>query len=427
MEILVFAIGNKATSRNSSLPPSRDPFRLKPTREKSGRKPGGQKGHEGSTLELTDNPDKTIVHQATHCDSCGAGLKSTPVSQTTRHQIIDIDLRKTIVEHQVEHKFCSCGHHQAHAIAQGAPAQYGPHVKAMAVELNQVQCLPVERTSAFIREKFLLSLSPATILSFRKTASEKLEVWQEKIRNELLAASALHADETGINIDGKNWWAHTLSTENATLILVNKKRGSQAMIEAEILPQYKGILCHDFWASYGKFDAVHAACHAHLQRELTRVHEEYKQAWAKELKKLLLDANEERKDNDGVLPYDRIQYYEHAYSNLVKKGGRLNPAAERKKAKTRGRIAQVYPKRLLERLRKYRDWVLLFLYDPRVPFTNNQAERDIRMLKVQQKTSGCFRTEKGAQDHCRIRSYILTKEKQGLTKHQALAQLFGTT
>ncbi len=209
-------------------------------------------------------------------------------------------------------------------------------------------------------------------------------------------------------------------------MIPHQKRGSEAMIETEILPQYHGILCHDFWSSYNNFDVTHAICHAHLQRELTKVVEDYGQKWAKGLAKLLLQANEEREQGDGSLSYKQIQHYEKRYSHFIDLGKKLNPSKEERIGK-RGRIGQEYPRQLLNRLVKYRDWVLIFLYDGLVPFTNNQAEREIRMLKVQQKVSGYFKTLEGAQNYCRIRSYILTMQKKGYSKHEALTLLFAET
>lgn len=205
-------------------------------------------------------------------------------------------------------------------------------------------------------------------------------------------------------------------------MIPHKQHGSEAMLETDILPYFHGVLSHEFWASYGNFDVIHGACHTHLQRELNRVEEEYAQSWAKDLAQLLVAGNIEREKNDG-LSWQRIKFYEREYSRLMEIGNKKNPT-NRERPQTRGRIGQGHPRRLLNRLIKHRDWVLIFLYDPSVPFTNNQAERDIRVLKVQQKVSGCFKTEEGARDYCRIRSYILTMQKRGVNKHQALTYLF---
>ena len=425
-EVLLLSMPKKkATSANSNLPPSQDPHRPKGKASGTGKKPGGQKGHTGSSLTMVSNPNEIILHQALECNACGVDLSKAPVANISRHQVIDIKFKKHIIENQVEHKICNCGHHQAHASA-GAPIQYGAGLKATAVELNQVQCVPFKRCSEFFQQKFMLTLSPATLVSFARQASSRLLIWEENIKAELLSSNVLHADETGININAKNWWVHVLSNEQATLMIVHEKRGLEAMIETEVLPYYNGILSHDFWSSYSDFDVVHAPCHSHLQRELEKVFESYEQKWAKNLADLLLKANEERDKADGELSYKQIKYFEKKYFHLLGIGEKLNPIkAER--INKRGRIAQSYPRQLLNRLIKYSDWVLAFIYNPLVPFTNNQAERDIRMLKVQQKVSGYFKTEEGARDYCRIRSYILTMQKRGHSKHEALTLLFAGT
>ena len=422
IEVLILSLPKKkATSRNSGLAPSQDPHRAKKSRKKGAKKPGGQPGHKGSSLVMSSNPDKIIQHPATQCDTCGSNLEDIPLAQTSRHQVIDIQFTKIIIEHQVEHKDCPCGHHQAHSSA-GAPVQYGPGLKATAVELNQVQCVPFKRCAEFLQQKFALSLSPATLMSFARQASQRLKDWEVAEKIELRAAHSLHADETGININGQNYWVHVLSSSTTTLMIPHQRRGSEAMLETEVLPYFHGILSHDFWSSYGNFDVIHAVCHSHLQRELTRVDEEYQQPWAGELAKLLINAKDEREANDG-LTLKRIEHYEREYSRLVGLGNKKNPT-NRTRSHERGRIGQSYPRRLLNRLVNNRDWVLIFLYDPSIPFTNNQAERDIRMIKVQQKVSGYFKTEDGARDYCRIRSYILTMQKRGINKHQALTMLF---
>lgn len=426
-EVLILSLSKpKSTSANSHLPPSQDPHRPKKKKKTNGKKAGGQKGHAGSFLAMVPNPDKIIKHSASQCDECGSKeINKSPVDSISRHQVIDIQFTKVIVEHQVEHKTCTCGHHQCHPIA-GAPVQYGNGLKAAAVELNQVQCVPFKRCAEFFQQKFELSLSPATLISFARQASLRLKIWEENAKEELLSSSVLHADETGINVNTKTWWVHVLSSDTTTLMIPHQRRGTEGMIETEILPLFHGILSHDFWSSYSSFDAIHAPCHSHLQRELTKVYTDYNQKWAKELADLLLDADHTKDHQEGILSHDQVTYYEKEYSRLIDIAKKHNPSNKKRKNQ-RGRIGQNYPRRLLNRLVKHRNWVLIFLYDPLVPFTNNQAERDIRMLKVQQKVSGYFKTEEGARDYCRIRSYILTMQKRGMNKHEALTQLFAGT
>jgi transposase len=251
-------------------------------------------------------------------------------------------------------------------------------------------------------------------------------LWESSVKEELLQSDVIHADETGINVDGKNWWVHVLSTSKFTLMFPHIRRGKEGIKEGEVLPFYKGFVCHDFWSSYKDFDVIHVACNAHLLRELNKVTEKYKQKWSEKLSLLLIAANKERDANDGNLDYSRIIHIEEQYDKFIKEGLNENPQNTERLFK-RGKIAQTYPRCLLERFVKNKSSILMFLYDPRVPFTNNQAERDIRMLKVQQKVSGCFRTEEGAKYHCRIRSYVLSMEKQGISAHKALEELFRET
>jgi transposase len=422
-EILIDSMNMKANSRNSDLPPSLDPFRKKKKRKSKGKKPGGKVGHKGNSLSLDPNPDKIVNIPAKNCFDCGKTLEKIKANYISRHQVVDIKLKKYIFEYRVEHKICSCGHHQSQEPFGNSPVQYGPGLKATAVELNQIQCLPFKRCSEFFQEKFLISISPATILSYARQASERLVIWEQNAKEELLGSNVLHADETGINIDGNNWWVHVLSSEQTTLMIPHLNRGGKAIVECEVLAYYKGILSHDFWSSYSSLDVVHAACHAHLNREFEKVKDKYGQTWGVKLANLLNKAHIEIGQSNGVLSFERVKYYERKYSLIVAEGEKINPV-QVKRNKSRGKIAQSYPRRLLDRLIKCRDWILLFLYDPQVPFTNNQAERDIRMLKVQQKISGCFRTEEGARDYCRIRSYMLTMQKRGYSNHDALAMLF---
>lgn len=427
-EILIRTMGKKANSSTSHMPPSQDPFRAKKKRRKGQRRKGGQPGHVGSNLAMAQVPDQVVKHPANKCAACGSSLKKMSVQYVSRHQVIDITFKKLVVEHQVEHKTCTCGNHQSHELAQGnAPVQYGPGLKAASVELNQIQCLPFKRCAQFFREKYFLSLSPATLVKFARQAALRLRLWEQEARADLIASGLVHADETGINVDGELWWVHVVSNENTVLMTAHRRRGREAMLEAEVLPNFRGMVCHDFWASYGAFDVVHVACNAHLQRELEKVVKDYGQKWAGKLGKLLLQANEERDQHQGDLPYERVLFYERRYTELLDEGDRKNPRQTQRDGKTRGRVAQTYPRRLLERMRECQSWILLFLYDPSVPFTNNQAERDIRMLKVQQKVSGCFRSDEGARDYCLLRSYILTMQRKNVSYHDALTMLFEGT
>ena len=424
-EVVLLTMSKKTTSRNSNLAPSQDPFRAKLPKGKNGKKPGGQKGHVGASLVFSPNPDETIIIPAGPCANCLDTLVDIPVESISKHQVIDIKFKKHIVEYHCEHKGCNCGHHQCSSIA-GAPVQYGNSLKATAIELNQIQCIPIERCAKFFQQKFDITLSSGTIVNFARKANERLLIWEESAKDDLVSSEQLNADETGINIDGKNFWCHVVSNEKTTLIIPHEKRGIEAVIDNGILANFHGQLVHDFWAPYGQLDVIHGACHPHLKREFTKIHEKFGQKWALELSNLLEDANLKRDQAEGCLSIEQMNYYENEYTRLIKKGEKLNPKIEIRENK-KGRIAQTYPRQVLNRLIMYRDWVLIFLYIPTIPYSNNQAERDFRMLKVQQKVSGYFKTMEGARTHCRILSYVSTMGKRGYTKHQALTILFEGT
>jgi len=341
-------------------------------------------------------------------------LSDVRSEHVTKHQVFDIECKVVVSEHQADHKRCGCGHLQSSKLPEGvsAPCQYGPSVKAMAVELTQVQFIPLKRATQFFANKFGLPLSQGSIQKFNQEVYEKLLIWQKKTREDLKQSELLHADETGININGKNAWIHSVSNDIAVLMIPHFKRGNQAIDSIGILPEYHSILCHDFWRAYGVYDAIHVVCHSHIKRELEKAREDYGQKWANKLSKLLQGANELRNKQSGNLNWKQVQAIEKKYDRIIAKAEKKCPLKMKRK-KERGRIGQDYPRQLLTRLKSRKSWVLMFLYDPRVPFTNNQAERDIRMAKVQQKISGCFRTFEGAEKFCLIRSFVLTMGKQG--------------
>lgn len=427
LEVVIASVGSRATSQNSHLPPSRDPNRPRKQRESNGKKPGGQKGHKGKSLGQVLNPDKIIFHPVKICDLCGRSLIKLPCSHITKHQVFDIEFKVVVTEHQSEHKVCPCGHNQSSKLPQGAsaPCQYGPSLKAMAVDLSQVQFIPLQRASQFFANKFGLSVSEASILKFNKELVEKLRDWEKEAEANLKEAHVLHADETGININGKNAWIHSVSSENFVLMKPHLKRGTEAMDEIGILNDYHGILSHDFWACYGAYDVIHACCHSHIERELDRAHVDYGQSWAKEMSTLLQETNKLRNEV-GDLDWEMIESVEKRYDKIIARAETECPINLVRKT-SRGRIGQNYPRRLLNRLKIKKSWILMFIYDPSIPFTNNQAERDIRMAKVQQKVSGCFRAFEGAETFCLIRSFVLSMNRQGKNVQSAIEELFRGT
>jgi transposase len=428
--IILLTMGMKTTSQNSHLPPSRDPYRKKKAKNSKKKQMGGVPGHRGKSLEQVEHADKVITHVVSTCHSCRASLNDLSCTHISKHQVFDIEFNVIVTEHQVEHKTCLCGHHQSGALPQhvsSSPCSYGPSVKALAMDLTQVQFVPLKRASEFFFNKFGLSVSETSLMNFSREFYDKLkQEWEPKTEKALKDSEVLNGDETGININGENAWIHSLSNDLVVLMKPHYDRGAAAMDEIGILPHYNSILCHDFWASYGSYDVIHACCHAHLKRELRRAYEDFDQKWAKRMSNILQDANELRNKQEGILSWKQIQSVENKYTRILHAAEVECPLVRDRKNK-RGRIRQTYPRQLLNRLIGKRSWVLMFLYDPRVPYTNNRAERDIRMAKVQQKVSGCFRTFEGAERFCLARSFVLSMNRQGRNAPEAIEALFRGT
>ncbi len=255
---------------------------------------------------------------------------------------------------------------------------------------------------------------------------EALEAFEEWAKETLLNSPLIHADETGVNVNGKRLWFHLLSNDTVVLYQVDEKRGAEAMDRMGILPKYTGIVCHDHWKPYYTYTScIHALCNAHHLRELQRAWEQDDQKWAKEMKSLLETINKEVHDTQNqCLSQDRIEYYKEKYRNILFEGEKESPLMERTEKKKKGKVKQSKSRNLLDRLRNFEDDTLLFMKDPIVPFTNNIAENDLRMTKVQQKISGCFRSLMGAKTFCRNRSFLLTCQKNGIEPKDALNMLF---
>ena len=418
-------------SSNSSKPPSTDPPKKKPksTRTSTTRKPGGQKGHKGTTLQLVDNPDDTIPHKVNECSCCTKDLSNQEALLIARRQVHDIPLPKVkIIEHQSEVKPCSCGHINT-AFPAGVThyVQYGPVLKSMATYLQDYQMLPYKRTKELFKDFFSISISQGTLYNIGKTAYKKLESFKDRLKELLTYCLVVGFDETGFRVLATRLWLHSYSTEKHAYFEVHAKRGREAMDEIGILPDFKGIAVHDFWKSYYTYCCEHALCNAHLLRDLIFIKERFEQPWAEELIQLLLKmkaAKEKAMEKDKpAFSQSTIKRYQDQYETIVQKGLEENPFKPPEK-KSRGRYAKPPPRNLLERLDKHQGDVLRFFLDFKVPFDNNFSERDLRMMKVKQKISGGFRSLKGAKYFARIRSYILTARKQNVNPLEALTNLF---
>ncbi|KJV07876.1 hypothetical protein VZ94_02030 [Methylocucumis oryzae] len=420
-------------SSNSSLPPSKDGFNKSKSnkntsiRDTSTKKSGGQEGHPGTTLSPVANPDKVIPHHPPgHCD-CGLSLAGAQVKVETR-QVFDIPpVKPVITEHQVFETVCQCGkvHRGQFPAEVKASVQYGPVAKATAVSLTCQEMLPINRTGQLMGTMFCLPMSDAAVLNAQNEAQWLLSPIVDAIAKALKTAPVLHADETGMNVGGKNKWVHIAATAMLTWMGAHNKRGKEAFDALGILGQATGILIHDGLSSYRLFDeAVHGLCNQHHLRELNFVATQMNQEWAGHMMTLLRTAcHEVNASAANVLPVERLAYFRLVYEVLLLDGEAVNPKAE-KEAGKRGKAKQGKAYNLLLRLRGYADDVWRFAYDPNVPFTNNIAEQAVRMNKVKQKVSGCFRSMEGLEKFCVIRSYLATLHKQGVNIFAALIQTF---
>jgi len=404
------------SSRNSSKPPSTDGLAKpapKSLRHKTGRSRGGQPGHPGRTLQPVDQPDHIVLHPLDRCPCgfCqGRSLRDQPLVGYEKRQVFELPQKPLeVTEHQAEIKCCPIS---GLLVTAGfpervnAPAQYGPGFRALMIYLNNRQFIPYDRLTELCEDLFGQPLSEATIIAANERTYEELACFEQTLKVLLPQAPVVHADESGLRVAGKLHWLHVASTGELTFYGVHAKRGTQAMDELDILPRCRNWVVHDHLKAYFTYkDCLHALCNEHHLRELKFLYEEHQEPWAEELSTFLREANQ-RVQQEGVLQEKEFKEAMTFYHALLAKGRQRHPRRQ-------GKGAQSKAANLLDRLEDY-DWsVLAFLFDPDVPFSNNQAERDIRMEKVRQKISGCFRTLKGARIFARLRSYISTCRKQG--------------
>lgn len=438
-------------SHNSGLAPSSDPpgakaknavRRTRSLRRKSGKRVGGQVGHRGATLRQVEFPDRLRVHAPRRCRQCRASLADSRVVGYSRRQVFDLpQMALEVTEHWAQVKRCDgCGARTKGQFPRGvkAPAQYGERVRAVATYLTKYQLLPFARTSEAMRDLFGCSISPVTIERTRHRCAAKLVGVEEQIKAGIKAAEVIGADETGLRVAGKGHWIHVARTDHLTHYGYDTRRGKMAMEAIGILPQFTGVCVHDGWFSYDEYRrAEHALCNVHLLRELVYVEEvcAEQQQWTRPLAKLLLDIKEEveraKERGETKLSDEQVEKFTARYDRLVRRAARLNPPPKATKADALSkRYKVVKVKRrdpaqpLIYRLQTKREQVLRFMTDFRVPFDNNASERDIRMVKLQQKIGGCFRTPEGAEAFCRIRSYLSTARKQGYSPLSALERAF---
>ena len=442
-------------SHNSSKPPSSDwglresgekpaPQSLRPLPGTSGRKTGGQPGHAGTTLRLVDTPDRLVLHRplAPACGACGRGLDGGAERVATeRRQVVDLPpLALAVTEHRVVCVACpACGVETTGAFPVGVtqPVQYGDRLKAAAVYLHDYQLLPYERTQELLDDLFGAAPSEGTLQAAETTCFAGLATTEAAIATALQQAGQAHFDETSVRVHGQREWLHVASTATLTHYGVHPKRGTDATDAIGILPAFTGTALHDAWAPYFTYDhCAHALCNAHLLRELVYLHEQHHQAWADELATLLVTGKDlvdtaRAAGQDSLEEVLRVTLDAH-YDHLLDQGRAANPfpppppppAGTPPVPARRGKKKQTKAQNLLDRLDTRHHEVLAFLDDFAVPFDNNQAERDLRMMKVQQKIAGGFRSPAGAAAFARIRGYVSTLRKQGIPVLRALEGVF---
>ena len=403
-------------SRNSSKPPSTDGLAKpapKSLRQKTGRPRGGQPGHPGQTLQQISQADHVVVHPLDRC-TCGRcprrSLRHEPVLRYEKRQIFELPHKPLeVTEHQAEVKRCpvsGCLVSACFPEEINAPAQQGPRFKAQMIYFNQQHFIPFQRLTQVCQDLYGQPLSEATIVAANQRAYGNLAPFEQHLMVLLPQAPINHCDESGLRVAGQLHWLHVVSNAALTFYGVHPKRGTEAMNYLNILPRCKNWIIHDhFKAYFTDQDCLHALCNEHHLRELKFLYEEHQELWAEELSGFLVDCNARRKV-EGVLEEKEFKKVLAKYHAILAKGRRRHPRLQ-------GRGPHSKAANLLRRLEDYDLCALAFLFDPVVPFTNNQGERDIRMEKVRQKISGCFRTLHGARVFARIRSYISTCRKQG--------------
>jgi len=405
-------------SQNSHRPPSSDGPGTPPRsqRTRSGKAPGGQPGHRGHTLEMTATPDHIVSHRPGQCAHCGAALADVPAAATVRRQVVDLPpLALAVTEHQAATVRCPRCQRATTAPFPAAvtrPVRYGPRVLGLGVYLRHYQLLPYLRISELLADLFGSGPAAGTLHTASLTGAAALAEVEAAIKTALGAAPLAHADETGIVVAGQRRWVHVVSTARLTHYAWHAKRGHAATDAIGILPTFGGRLIHDAWAPYWHYACRHGLCNAHHLRELTAVAEQPGQTWATALRAVLL-AMKAQVAQAGVAAGGTRDDFVVRYRTLLADGYAANPPPERLPGgPRRGRLKQSKARNLLDRLTAHEAEVLAFLHDARVPFDNNLAERDLRMIKVQQKISGTFRDPAGADAFCRLRGYIATLRKQ---------------
>lgn len=405
-------------STNSNKPPSSDGLTKAPPRSlrtRSERKPGGQPGHPGHTLKQVEKPDLVQVHQLERCPcgQCGGvSLRRQPVVDYENRQVFDLPPLKLIVtQHQAEIKECPVSGQRVTATFPQwveAPTQYGQRFQGLMLYLFNQQFLPFDRLRQFCRDIFGQPISTGTLTQINQRAYRALAPFETALIQELIQAPVVNVDESGVRVAGKLHWLHVTCTPVLTFYGIHDRRGSEAMDALGVLPHFRHWLVHDHWKPYYKYEALHALCNQHLLRELKFLSEVLDLGWARRLTHFLIQWKDDPLTQEGLTEGQFKKA--HAHYQAILRHGRVDHP---RRKPGQGRSKQDKATNLLDRLEDYDLCVLAFLLDPDVPFTNNLGEQAIRMVKVKQKISGCFRTLAGAQCFARVRGYLSTCRKQG--------------
>jgi transposase len=410
-------------SQNSHKPPSEDKFKkVNNAKPKSNKSSGGQKGHKGNCLKESDHPDQIIKYELKTCPYCSFNLSEEVSVKTKRAQVFDIpQLKLEVKEYQVEEKYCPCCQKFcSSSLPQKVQfgVQYGENIQALIVYLHTYHLIAGERLVELIEDVFKHKLSEGSLYNVEKACYKQLEPFENKLKNELKTCLVLHADETSIRMAKRNHWLHVSSTAYSSHFSTHPKRGKEAIEAINILPYFKGTLIHDHFKSYFHYGYIHGLCNAHHIRELQYVFDCTEHPWALDMQNLLKKIKKTK--DDQQLTTATCKAFDLEYNQLISSGYaqyKEDPHASCKAPKESC---------LLKRLKDYKFSTLLFMYQEQVPFDNNQAERDLRMMKVKMKISGCFRSITGAQVFCRIRSYISTIKKNGMAVLQSLTDVFNS-
>jgi transposase len=406
----------KKDNKNSSIPSSQT------SKDESSLDQPGSKGkgkNENDALVKNTRVNETVsISVVNLCDVCAEDLSAVPSAQFERRTKIDIVFEKVVEHIDAEIKQCpTCA-----ATVKGqfpadrhGPLQYGDGLKAFVINLAVCQMVALNRIQKLVNAIIGEVIAESTLLKFILRLHEALEAWELQAIGHLLAAPAINVDETSLRVDKKNHWIHVYAAGDITLKFLHRKRGKEAIEAINIIPRYIGNIVHDCWASYLSYaHCDHGLCGSHLLRELTFIIEANGYAWARNMKRLLQESCVKVSNSaDKKLDTKDLANLQKRYRNILTRGAKELPAIPPKSSGKRGKLAKSDAHNLLERLKLHEASVLRFTKEPYVSFTNNRAERDLRMSKVKQKVSGCFRSEAYAKAYCRISSYLQTMANKG--------------